>query len=405
MRIARILLITFLFFLPGPFCLAQDEIPDSLISVSFTNKQFEDCLIELSNQSGLYMAYKTALIDTIFVRSFHSGEMPLKELLDTLLNTYGLDYKYRNQQIFLKKPPDKQFLKGIILSASDSLAIPYASISLFGTPKGTISDFKGVYEWELSSRYMNDTALISSLGFEREKICLRDLKSSMTEPIYLDLAPLEIEAVEVHQKIYQIKNLGNKANRANGSIYIDTHGQQTGLLIRNEKAQPGWLNSVSYYLSAEGNTNAPYRIRIYAIDSLSGLPTYDLINEIIVAKPQVGEGWHSTDLSRHHIEVSETGLFVALEGIFPNDYVYYSGDDEFIDIRDKNINTPIVEEQPTSISYGQRLGYNRKEAENTWHYSLSHTWFQLRKQQYGVMIRAAVRFEKAKKKRKGRRHE
>jgi hypothetical protein len=380
-------------------------LPDISISLSVDNKPFETCLEEISARTDLYIAYKSSLIDTIFIRSFHCSSLQVGRLFDTLFSAYGLSYHYMNRQVFLRKIPSTLNFNGQILNVADSTPISYASISVKGTPTGTITDFKGIYEWEVSSNYTNDTIIISSMGFKKKFMVLSQLKNYTNNFILLEPALFEIEPVEVRKPEYHRQQLGNMGNRAIGSIYIDTHGQQTGLLVENDRGQYGKLIEVSFFLSADGNTSAPYRVRIYDIDSISGLPNRDIIDEILVAKPSGSDGWHTIDISAYNIAFESQGVFVALEGIFPNDYEYYSGNDEFIEISNKNINSPVEDLQPGTVSYGQRLGFNRKKAENTWHYSLSHIWFQLRKQNYGVMIRATVQFEKIKKSKKERKYE
>ena len=46
------------------------------------------------------------------------------------------------------------------------------------------------------------------------------------------------------------------------------------------------------------------------------------------------------------------------------------------------------------LTYGQRLGYNRKCRKNTWHYSMAKVWFQIEKQAFGIMISATIKYEK-----------
>lgn len=150
---------------------------------------------------------------------------------------------------------------------------------------------------------------------------------------------------------------------------------------------------------------APFRLRLYTVDSLTGKPSEDLISEILVAKPGNDPGWYQIDLRSFGLNLPKSGIFVAMEGIFPNDYAFYSSSEEFIELADVDNASSINDNPPASVSYGQRLGYNRRNAENTWHYSFSHTWYQLRKQKYGVLIQINVRFEKNRRKLFRRNHE
>jgi hypothetical protein len=379
---------------------AQENIPDIFISAEFSNKHLKECLYDISDQSGLKFGYRTSLIDTIHNVSFKFETNKINSLLDSLLHPLGIDYVFKNRQILLKKLPDKIRLQGYIVSLTDSLSIPYASLSLKGRSDGTISDYKGIYQWELSRKYMNDTIIISSMGYNRKYLMVNQLMTYNSKYLFLEESFIKIDPVIINKKEFKTLNLGNKSNRSAGSLYLDTHGQQTGLHVENIYGTIGSLLSISVYLAEEGNLIAPFRVRIYNVDSLKGTPIDDVLDEILIAKPNGEKGWFLVDLISFNISFPEHGLFIAMEGIFPNDYDYYSGSDEFIDIKNNNINTPIDDNIPLSLSYGQQIGYNRKLSDKTWHYSLSRTWFQLPKQQYGVLIKASVRFVKQKRKKR-----
>lgn len=72
--------------------------------------------------------------------------------------------------------------------------------------------------------------------------------------------------------------------------------------------------------------------------------------------------------------------------------ITYRGND-FVDLSNPSDHTE-TDKTPLSVSYGQQLGYNRRKGNNTWHYSLGHTWFQLNKRNYNVMISAEVIYVK-----------
>lgn len=232
------------------FCIqicGQDPYSDTLIPVSFEEERLELCLGVLSDRSGYYIAYPTSLIDTITVGKFESTGLGFFSILDSLLPNLGLTYKVRKRQIFLRKSPDTYFLEGVIRSRSDSLPIPYASISFKGRPVGTISDFKGVSQWEVSRKYLHDTMLISSMGYARQEYPVKQLLNRRGKSIFLEEDHIEIEPIIVEPKVYVIETLGNSGNRTSGSLYVDTHGQQTALYIPNDKQERGDILSVGFF--------------------------------------------------------------------------------------------------------------------------------------------------------------
>jgi hypothetical protein len=179
--------------------------------------------------------------------------------------------------------------------------------------------------------------------------------------------------------------MGNHKRIPSGSFYLDTHGQQTAFYIQNETKKSGSLQSVSFYLSKKGNTDAPFRVHIYAPDSISGKPGVELLPEIVIMKPDHGKGWFKVDLSRYKIVLPNDGIFVAIEGIFPGDYDMTS-DDSFLTSFAETEAIPDEFERET-ISYGQQIGFSGG-MNFTWHYSIDRKWFQLKKKHFNAMISA-----------------
>ena len=219
--------------------------------------------------------------------------------------------------------------------------------------------------------------------------------------IFLNRKTYELDPVELNPAAYKTKRLGNFGSWVRGSMYIDTHGQQTALFIENEEKREGYVMAVQYFLSKKGNTDAPFRVRIYSADPTTGKPGKDLLPHMLVVKPEHENGWFTVDVSEFNIRIPEKGFFVAIEGVFPNEYESYVQNSGFVELSefesefyDEPDGSDFISE---SVSYGQRLAYCRKRQNNTWHYSLSHTWFQVEKRHYSAMIGAIIEFEKINK--------
>jgi hypothetical protein len=203
--------------------------------------------------------------------------------------------------------------------------------------------------------------------------------------------------VEVKDNSGSTEEMGNHKWFRRGSLYIDTHGQQTALFIDNKKKISGKIIRVNYYLAAKGNTNAPFRVRVYQCDSLTGKPGEDMLPEILVVKPNNGKGWFHVNISKYNLQVPGNGFFVALEGVFPDDYdVYYQGT-EFKGKPDTN-ESDDDDFTDADLQYGQQLGYTHGSVNHTWHYAIDRTWFQLKKGHFNVMISAEIKVKENKKK-------
>ncbi len=344
-------------------------------------------------------AYAVSTLNDSVRLNFEIENATLKELLDRYCRDANLKYAIFGNQILLKKDisrPVKYLIKGAIYEAGTERPVSYATVSVRNHQIGCISDINGSFELVIGNTNLKDSLHFSSMGFEPITIPVKEFMQYREKLIYLNGMTYEIPPAHVSSRNFKKVTMGNSRKLSSGSLYMDTNGQQAALFIDNDKGINGKILSVNYYLSVKGNTNAPFRVRIYRVDSLTGMPGSDLLGEMVVVKPDIRRGLYSVDVGKFDIMVPENGFYIAMEGVFPNDYEFYTGSSYFVDLSAGDKVDIIDDDQSDEITYGQRLGFtkSRKDKNNTWHYSLSHTWFQLKKQPFGIMVSADIQIRK-----------
>lgn len=370
--------------------LVAQQLLNRKISVSFKDKSIKELVRYLQNYEGIAFSYSKNLIHLDKKVNGHYKNIELKTVLDEIFENSSVIYRFKAGMIILLPKPqniDKLMISGSIKTIDEGVPIEYAGVQLFSSGKGTITDMNGRFSIIVKKEDLNDSLIISSLGFQKASFLVASFTKSIKHVVYLKRRIIKLDELQVKATDYKTYAVGNKKSLSFGSIYIDTQGQQTALFIENKREKTGTISSVSFYLSRKGNTNSPFRLRIYKQKVLSTIPGEDLLKEVIIAKPNIKGGWFKIDLSQFHIELPRDGFFVAIEGIYPFDYLKENAG--FQDISEEQDGFV-----PNSISYGQRLGYSRKKGKNTWHYSLAHTWFQLKEQNYKVMISAEIQTRK-----------
>jgi hypothetical protein len=274
----------------------------------------------------------------------------------------------------------------MVVSLESEQPVEFSSIQVRNSKKGAVAGFDGKFEIMATSDEMGDSVSIYRIGYEARTISVKALSSLEFHKIFLNPVSVQLDTVGVSVKKADIEREGNRG-MAMGSLYLDTHGQQVALFLSNKKNKTGRIKTLSFFLSGKGNTEAPFRIRVYALNDSLGCPGPELLPDILVVKPASGRGWFDVDVSQYNMRFPENGVFVAMEGIYPGDYCHQienlkgnkgRADDELGDFVEG------------SLDYGQRIGYNRFSKNETWHYSLSHTWFQLEKKLFNVMISAEI---------------
>ncbi|MFN8254580.1 MAG: carboxypeptidase-like regulatory domain-containing protein [Bacteroidales bacterium] len=376
----------------GVLNLSAQQNETKRVSVNFENKPLEEIINYLQDKEGINFSYSKSILKLDQNITLKAENAEIKEILKLVFANTQVIYRLKAGIIILQPRPqnlDKIIIKGTIKSGNDFKPLEFAGIQLISGKLSTLSNSAGNFNLVINKDNLKDSLLISYLGFEKEKIPVSRFINTSDHIVFLKPRTENIETVEIKASDFRIKELGNHKILSFGSIYIDTQGQQTALYIENKKKKEGIISSVSYYLSKKGNTSSPFRVRIYALNPENGKPGKDLLDEVLIIKPHTEGGWYKVDVSGFRIEVPGDGFFVGMEGIYPSQNEI--AQNSFIEISQ-------FEEIPNTISYGQRLGYSNRNSSVTWHYSLTHTWFQLKDENYHVMISAEIQVKKGKRK-------
>lgn len=359
------------------------------ISVHVEDMRVRNILDQISENNDVYFTYAGNLEAMNKRLSLNIDNVSLNKLLNDIFFGEDIIFSSYSNQVVLKKKPEvirKYFIRGVVLESGSENPVEFTSIQFRKSGKGLVSGFDGKFEVTACSEDLGDSLSFYRVGYEMKTYSLRFLTSLETHKIFLNLRDIKLDSVILSARKPELLTEGNRG-LAFGSLYLDTHGQQVALLIPNRKNVSGRLSKVSVYLSGKGNTEAPFRVRIYSLNDSLDCPGIELLPDILIVKPGEGRGWYDIDLKTYNIRFSQKGIFVAIEGVYPGDYVRYAKSNSANNGDTGDEETDVMEE---SLDYGQRLGYNRFSKNQTWHYSLSNTWFQLKKKYFNVMISAEI---------------
>ena len=258
-------------------------------------------------------------------------------------------------------------ISGLIRDSTTNQPIPYSTVEIMGKGKGTATNSSAFFSFSFTSDNINDTLLFRALGYYDKSIQMQKLQFDSTNTISLKpkIYPLQEVTVSHQSDISQTRVLGNYDKK----VYSGWHMQnwmQVAVYIENDDNSSAIIDNVSFYIRKEGKPRTPFRIRIYAVDSISGNPGEELLKENLIVKPKKS-GWFTKDVSKYQINVPINGYFVAMEWINAGKKYYY-----FTKIRENKIR-----------NYGQALGNQcaNEDQKNTWVYTLGYGW---NKGSYGI---------------------
>ncbi len=195
---------------------------------------------------------------------------------------------------------------------------------------GTISNNDGTFFIRIPDDHANDSLTFSALGFEPRHIPIHSLQDGATVDILLNQKTVILKEVTVYSKKEKIQefDLGNRYFKGGlnmSSAEDATAGASVALLIQNK--YPSFYDDLIYPVLLKDakvriadNTTGPFkiRVRLYDVDSLTGSPGNDLLNESIVLESSIKKGWLPFDLSRLNLRMSGP-FFIAFEWILEED--------------------------------------------------------------------------------------
>jgi len=368
---------------------SQTEVLEKRIDVHCKQMKISEIIIQISKENSIRFSYGQ-LKDLKKTKSVYFKNGKLKFILSKIFDDTNIKYLAFSDQIILvesEKSSQEKIIMGQIIDAETQEAIPYATIMFLKTGDGVISDYNGKFELEFNSENV-DTLKFASIGYVSRKLATNKVLKRNVIKVTLNKDLIKVPQVDIKASDYYNKIYGNKGLVALGALYMDTNGQEVALYIKNKEKKAGLIHKIHFKLSKKGNMDAPFRIRIYKPDSV-GKPGEDILNEILVVKPETKKSWFTVDISAYDIKFPQEGLFISMGGVFPNDFNFYFKDEGFDDL--SNDNSP---NDLNGLSYGQRLAYNKRGKNNTWHKSLSHQWFQLKKQRFNIMIKTKIIYKK-----------
>ena len=158
---------------------AQDSIPPAEVSVVLEEGTLNEVLDRITLQTGYRFTYDADLVDGARRISFRAENLPLRQTLDSLLQDPGLAYRLIDRNIVLYRknqaPPaplleeiDRSILQGKVIDRRTGDPLAYATIALYGTSLGSITNQEGEFSFKIP-RSQSDPILVASyMGYHRE---------------------------------------------------------------------------------------------------------------------------------------------------------------------------------------------------------------------------------------------
>ncbi|RIJ48770.1 hypothetical protein D1614_09590 [Maribellus luteus] len=194
------------------------------VTLRIQDQPLESILAQISWQAGVYFSYDASVVDSEKKCSVEAENKSLFTVLNQLFEPAKYSLIERENQVIISLKPDKPqtdeaiadsipvkyfFLSGKLLEDRKGKPVPYASVSVFNQPIGTISNSDGEFLLKLHPDNINDTVVISSMGYAQIRLPaskLLDEDLFILQPISIRIKEVTVTAISAQKLLENIRH-------------------------------------------------------------------------------------------------------------------------------------------------------------------------------------------------------
>jgi hypothetical protein len=171
-------IVLFILLIYPQFTDCQKSILDSTFTFRAGIVKTGNALDIITKQTGYNFTYDSRLVDAEAKTSLNFRDSKLTVVLDSILRNDSLVYSVIDKYIIIsraEKPPSPQtdsissevlnYITGIIVDDETLEPLPYATIALKNTGKGTVSNNNGEFGLKITADLLNEILSFSYLGY------------------------------------------------------------------------------------------------------------------------------------------------------------------------------------------------------------------------------------------------
>jgi hypothetical protein len=205
-----LILIVFLLSLKVSFGQKENNTAlDKKISIEAKNETITSVLEKISSLAKIYFSYDASLIEANKKVDASLTDKTIKEILDVLFESKFI-YQALDDQIIITTPEVETakkketeitgentkliIFRGKVIDRQEKEVLPYSNISVLKRNLGTISNIDGEFELKIPGSMINDTIVVSCLGYKQFRLAVNAVKE---ESLSVFLPPTTFQLKEI----------------------------------------------------------------------------------------------------------------------------------------------------------------------------------------------------------------
>lgn len=183
---------------------SQEEILEARVKLPGNNIRASRALSEVGRLTGYIFTYDSQIINPERTFSLPEGNITIREVLDSVTGNPDVKYSVIGNHIILYRDlvsgavapavdslPVQLLISGKITDAETSEPLPYATIGIAHSGRGTVTNFNGEFVLKVTDQCFDDTLAISYVGYKNRQIPVKSLPGNiMTISMERDFIPI-----------------------------------------------------------------------------------------------------------------------------------------------------------------------------------------------------------------------
>lgn len=204
-------------------------------------------------------------------------------------------------------------IKGTVKNAAKGKVIPYVNIGIKNKNVGTVAGINGNFYLRLADKNLADSLTFSAVGYQERSFLIKTIIATKENEFILVEKTTALREVVISNKAPKIRKVGttsrNPLLHGTAQTRHSNDISELAKLIRIN-AKSAEVLSATIYLQSLKIDSATFRINFY--ENANGKPSPRIVEQSIIKRLPLNQGWTTTALEQYGIFVDQD-FFIGFE--------------------------------------------------------------------------------------------